>query len=132
MVKLKDIDKHLRKAIEWTAAESDSARNIKGLLDDIKGANPKKVDNYLQRSFSNLAYLGKSERVSDKEIEKLVGLLNELKELLPSSLKNRCTKLLERLTVARGKMVSLASRFTGELRDKLNDLKKTKGSRDKL
>jgi len=125
MVKLSEIDRHLKKAIDWTAAESDSAKRIKSFLDDINVADPEKVDGYLQRSFSNLAYLGKSERVSDKEIGQLVALLNELVELLPPLPKNRCKELIKRLTVARSKMVSLASRFTGELRERLNDLKKS-------
>ena len=124
---LDKLDKDAKKAVEWLAAEFEYAEKLIAELEEInRETDSKKAEKDAKKAISIFTWIGRGERRSDREEQKVISGLKKLGELLPSELRGKDEELVRQLSVAEGMLVKFASRYAGEIKRELKDVKKNK------
>ena len=121
---LERLDKDAEKAVKWLAAEFEYAQKLIAELEEInRETDSKKAEREAKQAISIFTWIGRGERRTDREERKVISGLKKLGELLPPELRNKEEDFVRQLSVAEGMLVKPASRYTGEIRSELKDIR---------
>ena len=128
MSKLKELDKldeDAKKAVKWLAAEFEYAQKLIDELEEInRETDSVRAEKDAKKAISIFTWIGRGERRSDREEQKVISGLKKLGELLPLELRAREEKFVRQLSIAEEMLVKFASRYAGEIRSELKDIRK--------
>ena len=128
MSKLKELDKldeDAKKAVKWLAAEFEYAQKLIDELEEInRETDSVRAEKDAKKAISIFTWIGRGERRSDREEQKVISGLKKLGELLPLELRAREEEFVRQLSIAEGMLVKFASRYAGEIRSELKDIRK--------
>ncbi len=124
MVKeLKELDEDTKLTVKWVSAEYKFTRALLEVIKKAEQEGAKEALKDLKSADKNLRQVGRSERKVNRDENAVIEDLNKIAEILPDNLKTEDHQLIERLKPAKAKLVALASRFAGELKDDLSKIK---------
>jgi DNA-directed RNA polymerase subunit F len=121
---LQELEEKTLAAIKWVSAEFKYANDLKEILDKVEKEGAEEAVKDLRKAFQALRYMGRCEYKAEKEEKEILEALKEIEKILPENWKKIDQELVTELDVARGKLVKLASRFTGKLSGELKKIRK--------
>ena len=120
---LKKLKKDVEKAIGGVGAEYAYANALLEKLEEAENEEPKGASRDMKKAIHLFTWLGRGERDIDRFEKRIISELKELGKILPDTTKAHEEKLLNELEVVHAKLVRAFSRYMGELREELNDIR---------
>ncbi|MBT6774996.1 hypothetical protein HOA91_06540 [Candidatus Woesearchaeota archaeon] len=121
---LQELEEKTLAAIKWVSAEFKYANDLKEILDKVEKEGAEEAVKDLRKAFQALRYMGRCELKAESKEEDIKKALKDIERILPENWKEMDQKLVTELDVARGKLIELASRFTGKLGGELKKIRK--------
>jgi hypothetical protein len=129
---LNKIKKDVEKAIGRVGAEYAYATALLEKLKEAESEEPKGASRDMKKAIHLFVWLGRGERDIDRFETRIIDELTELGKILPDTTKDQEEKLLKELEIVHAKLVKAFSRYTGELKDELNDIRTEEALLQKL
>lgn len=117
------LKENVEEAVGKVAAEYSFAKDLQQKFARIEREEPDAALRDVKKGFRILRWIGRGQRRVDESEKDIIRELQGLGEILPQNLHAKEERLLRDLKVAEGKLVKAASRFTGELRTDLLEIK---------
>jgi len=121
---LEELEEKTLAAIKWVSAEFKYANDLKETLDKVEKEGAEEAVKDLKKAFHALRYMGRCELKAESKEDDIKKALEKIEGILPENWKKMDQKLVTELDVARGKLITLASRFTGKLSGELKKIRK--------
>lgn len=120
---LKKLRKDVEKAIGRVGAEYSYAKALLEKLEEAEREEPKPALKDMKKAMNLFKWLGRGEQEINKSEERIIRKLKDLGEILPEETKSYEEKILEQLEVVHAKLVRSFSRYMGDLRNELNEIR---------